>query len=422
LRGGGPHRILDHPRPSFLSSLNAPRRQECYMQVITILNHGTANDSTSGRNLVISRLEQWMVGVKGTGSTRWMINQGVGSLQNTAERQHSLYGWDTLGGILWARGIDKNVDKSVAFAASWAKAYGAANLTVNLAGHSRGSITAFKIANELQRNPETNGCHTNIFAIDPVPGNLGWVNNNAYKRIALEGNVRNTFMILAESERRNCFRAYIDRVFLQDLPMHRMDTIPGNHGGINELDSAEHESADVVLDHAVKFLSAHGTEFNHSPNTLKSDSQLLELYSEIMMKFQSYKDQGAKRNNKGFLAMGWASSGDRQVQTLQEDRSLRLGRNIPLLEKNKYRGREMKGLQGLVSQSAECRFFANSDHKSIFHRLHPNSWGYLRLLELGYNQATLDAMLSDRACHAEFFAMGNSARNHFNHWVDARTG
>jgi hypothetical protein len=361
------------------------------MPVLTILTHGTCNAS-SGKilgdpGLVISRLEQWMVGAAGGQDTQWMINQGVGTWLLNKE-QKTMPGWTLIGGIVWGKGIEEQVEAAIKFVKPWVKKYGANNVTVNLAGHSRGSITCMKIAHHLQEKNETKGCPVNMFLIDPVPGNMGCLNNGVYRKIAIEGNVKKSYMILAENERRNSFRAVIDNVFLQNMPQHQMDTIPGNHGGINETGAVDNESANVVLHHAVKFLVARGSEFNHGAATaIKTQNELLELYAQLMLKYQSYEAQGSRKNNTPFRFVGGVSSaGDRNVETkVKENRSLRIGRNIPFLEKNKYRGQGMKGLNGnLGALKNGFRFFANFHHRQIFGVAYPNAFQYVKDLEVAY--------------------------------------
>jgi hypothetical protein len=395
------------------------------MPVLTLLNHGTCNASTGhqllggDKNLVVSRLEQWMVGAKGSKDADWMINQGVGSGALTKEHEN-VWGWDQIGGIVWAKGIDDNVDRMVNFVHARAIRHGASNVTVNLAGHSRGSITCFKIAYRLHEKKETKDCPVNVFAIDPVPGNLGCVNNGSYKQIVLQTNVKNAFMILAENEKRNAFRAYVDQVFLQDLPTHQMDTIPGNHGGINELGAALNEAAQMVLHHAVRFLAAHGTPFGDGAlvTALKTQPQQLDLYAAIMVKFQEYKAQGARKNNAGFRIAGGVSTDDRNVETKQAKRSLRLGRNVPFLEKNKYRGQKLTSISPFAGLNEGSRFFANRDHKELFRQAFPNTWGYVRLLEGSFKSRTFGAMTQDQAFWGEYQQMSAAVREHVDHWLD----
>src|SRR5207344_1666419 len=103
----------------------------------------------------------------------------------------------------------------------------------------------------------------NIFAIDPVPGNTGSMNKESYDRIALGNNVDNSFLMLAESEHRQTFRPYIDALYSKGgNQKNQFDTMPGTHGGINELKGSEGEAAALVLSRALRFLRDNGTSFN----------------------------------------------------------------------------------------------------------------------------------------------------------------
>lgn len=389
-------------------------------KTITILNHGTMN--SSGDDLVISRLKSHMVGLRGG---TWMLNTGVGTFAQAMDR-HYLPGWNALGGTFWAKGINKNVDESVAFVKEHCKRNGAAMTQVNMAGHSRGSMTALKIAHALQKDDDTKGCDVNLFLIDPVPGNLGWVNSGMYKDIAISGNVKNAYMILAESERRNAFRPYVDKAFLYDMPTHRMDTIPGNHGGINELEAdGHHESADVVLHHAVKFLFEHGTDFNNGGQALQSTGQLLELYATIMVTFQKYKKQGHASRNLEYSLFGGMAKGDRKVQVQHRDKKVGWA-NVPGLEKNEFDGKAMKGMAqqvpSLAGLSRESRFFANHDHKSLFRVGYPSASAFIEKLEMGGNPQTFGAMVSDAGFRSDRDRMGERGLAHLLGWMQYASG
>ena len=387
---------------------------------ITILNHGTMN--SSGDDLVISRLKHHMVGLRGG---TWMLNTGVGTFAQAMDRKY-LPGWNALGGTFWAKGINKNVDDSVAFVKAHCARHGAGMVQVNMAGHSRGSMTALKIAHALQTDDDTKGCDVNLFLIDPVPGNLGWVNSGMYKDIAIAGNVKHAYMILAESERRNAFRPYVDKAFLYDMPTHRMDTVPGNHGGINELDAdGHHESADVVLHHAVKFLFEHGTDFNNGGQALRSTAQLLELYATIMLTFQKYKKQGHASKNLMYELIGGVATGDRTVQVHNANKKAGWA-NVPGLEKNKFDGKAMRGMRqhvpSLAGLSKESRFFANHDHKTLFRAAFPSASAFIEKLEMGGDAQTAGAMVADPVFRSDREKMGDQGRAHLLSWMQYLSG
>jgi hypothetical protein len=384
------------------------------MPSVTILNHGTFN--AEHEDIVISRLGKLLFGTR---NKQWMLNTGVGTLGQAKDR-HYLPGWNTLGGIFWAKGLDKNVEDAVTFVKGHCQNTvngAAATLKVNIAGHSRGSMTALKIAVRLREEEETKDCPVNLFLIDPVPGNLGWINAGMYKGIAIDrANVKHAYMILAESERRGAFKPYVDQTFLANEPTHYMDTIPGDHGGINASGAGKHESADVVLHHAVTFLREHGTGFKDTTGVLKNKAELLELYAGIMLKFLRYQKQG-----------GATATSDRKLQVYNRHKKVGIW-NKGGLEKNKFDGRSMRGMGTTVEAlsglqvAPEARFFANHDHKLILRDLHGGLCAQIERIEqanAGDRRAELrDEMCDDAAFHARYMAMGLDAREHFARWLN----
>jgi len=352
------------------------------------------------------------------------MNAGVGSSEQQEERAY-LKGWSAIGGIAWAKGMNKNVEDSVEFVRGHCKRRHASNMRVNMAGHSRGSMTALKIAHRLQEEDDTKGCEVNLFLIDPVPGNLGWVNSGMYKKIAMEGNVREAYMFLAESERRNAFKPYIDKKFLQNQPAYRMDSIPGNHGGINQLaNQGRHDSGYVVLHHAVTFLAEHGTAFNDSTLGTKSPVDLLEHYAAIMLDFQGYKSQGHKRSEGNVVfhvLAGGVTKGDRKVQ-VHNPQKFAGPLNVPNLEKNQFDSKPMVGLgtrvEALSGLSRETRFFANYDHKRLFRENLAAASAHIEQIELHNDKETRAAMFKDPAFLACHKGMGNLARHHVTKWLE----
>jgi hypothetical protein len=380
-------------------------------RTITILNHGTMNSNED--NLVIEKLD-YLLAPTGPKGGNWMANTGVGTSEQAGDRNY-LPGWNALGGTFWAKGLNKNVDDGVDFVKKHCALHGANNMNVNMAGHSRGSMTALKIAHALQEDPDTDGCEVNLFLIDPVPGNLGWINAGMYKNIAIQGNVKNAYMLLAETERRNAFRAYVDKKFLDALPTHRMDTVPGNHGGINELNpNGLHESADVVLHHAVTFLQTHGTVFHKPGRVTKTAEELSELYATIMLDFQKYKKQGHTIDNH--FGQGGVARGDRTVQV--ENKNVSSWLKPRHLAKDKVHGVGMTTLPhaALAGLNKATRFFANQDHKSQFRVTFPSAFNYIEKLETGATRQKLDAMLTDPAFYSDRDRMGEKGQQHLASW------
>jgi hypothetical protein len=379
---------------------------------VTILNQGTWNEENE--DIVIARLGLLLAGPR---NEWWMLNAGVGTRDQTDNRGNTFHGWNALGGAVWARGIDKNVEDAVTFVKRHChtSANGAANLTVNIAGHSRGSMTALKIAVRLKEEEKTADCPVNLFLIDPVPGNLGWVNAGMYKGIAIDkANVRNAHMILAESERRETFKPYVDQTFLANDPTHYMDTIPGNHGGINALAGNDHEAGDIVLHHAVEFLRGHGSVFEDTTAVSKGKPELLELYAGIMIKFLRYQKQG-----------GAKATDDRKLQVYNHHKKVGFW-NKGGLEKNQFDGRSMRGMGTAIPAlsglqvAPEARFFANQDHKHLLRESHGALCAHIERVEQANTPESRaqarDDMYNEPTFPARLFAMGLLGREHFGRW------
>src|SRR5262249_52919164 len=121
-----------------------------------------------GLGLAIAKMAQlW----RGTDGTDWILNEGVG----TQELRDQGGRFVRRRGALLREGVEANVQRAV----NWVKRRQGEvrdKLTVNLAGHSRGSVTCYKIARALCDDPSTKDIPVNLFAIDPVPGNTGSLN------------------------------------------------------------------------------------------------------------------------------------------------------------------------------------------------------------------------------------------------------
>jgi hypothetical protein len=376
------------------------------MTVLTILNHGTDNSTdtqtSDGFVLVISKIASLL------GSpANFILNEGAGTqkLRDTGVVSPRPQG------IFNGQGVEDNVRISV----DWVKRRiqelrpsGLKVTAVNLAGHSRGSITCYKIANKLSVDLRTHEIPINIFAIDPVPGNTGnFITRNGanYENIVLSGNVwrGNSFLMLAESEHRLVFRAYIDALYGARLPNHEFDTMPGTHGGINMLQGPEHEAADLVLSRALEFLKANG-----SPLKKEADAYILgagrrhDLYLELMGRIKKYKAHASvnpakKHSNSWEAVKNFAMSGlqvdkHRLVNVNHDKANFAVDpeRNGPALQGAQKR----KNFHGLTMNEAidrmsgaqahgtrAHRFFCNFDHEKIFGDLYPELAAYLSFLE-----------------------------------------
>jgi hypothetical protein len=359
------------------------------MTVLTVLSHGTANstdtETSEGCVLVISQIANLLDGEDGKD---WILNEGAGTkkLRATGIKSSSVKG---IGG---GKGVEDNVSRSVNWIMErFKKLHG--NITVNLAGHSRGSITCYKIARALCDDPVSARIPINIFAIDPVPGNTGnaFTNNGEnYRNIIQGGNLwaGNSFLLLAESEHRLVFRPYVDALYGWGLPRHKFDTIPGTHGGINMLDGDEREAADIVLSRALAFLSV-----NQSPMTRTADNYILNgeerlfKYAQLMIRIRKYKSHASINPLKGGLgAVGNFVTGGLRFErhrvanvqantTRQEQQGTFAGGGEKL---NKV----FKVMSGDKANSERShRFFCNLDHQELFRVSYATIYELVRTLE-----------------------------------------
>jgi hypothetical protein len=130
------------------------------MPVVTILCHGTANSTnrgtSSGSELVITRISALLTGQEGE---QWILNEGAGTQELRDQNRVS----GGFMGVFAGEGVEANAEASVRFVKRTLERE--KHLTVNLAGHSRGSITCYKIAYKLLQTYGTN-LPVNIFILD----------------------------------------------------------------------------------------------------------------------------------------------------------------------------------------------------------------------------------------------------------------
>jgi hypothetical protein len=204
-----------------------------------------------------------------------------------------------------------------------------------------------------------------------------------YRHIALGPNVRNSFLMLAEMERRGPFRTYIDAKYVGDNKDHQADTMPGIHGGINELTGFESEAAQLVLSRALRFLKANGSRFawvNGENNTKfngttkyildkngDSPSGTLAMYSKIMLRIEDYKghaqsygEKDRKANVLGPKAT-WATSGHQLPDPLTSGRDDHHGLNVDEAFKRMHSGDP----NYVPYAQRTYRFFANQEHQVL---------------------------------------------------------
>ena len=381
------------------------------MRVITILSHGTANStnrSTSGGSeLVISKLARLLAGQDGAD---WILNEGAGTKE--LRRQ----GIDS-GGFMGAaagEGVQANVDKSVDFVKRQLKRFSGGigssrGIAINLAGHSRGSITCYKIANALlnDADPAVRALPVNIFAIDPVPGNNGTINEENYNHLALGSNVKKSFLLLAESEHRLNFRPYVDALYSIGKKEHKFDTIPGTHGKINELTGSQSEAAALVLSRALIFLKKNGSLFGAEANNfILNEAASSRMYSKLMMRLKKYKAAASVNPFKGGLSgvvnLGMTSlnvdkhrivnvAGDKSTWGTDNTSATDQGANTR--NRTDHHGLNMgtalkrMGVAGGSHAQRPNRFFANQHHEKLFEKLYGPIFNGVKNLERSGDKA-----------------------------------
>lgn len=443
------------------------------MKYLTILNHGTAN-SSSTTDLVISKLADLLDGRE---EHDWILNEGAGTdelyarddvgkgKENIASAaygalkglargeglarsvsRHSNLGvapetTATLGGIVAGKGVEKNVARAVKFVNRQLEAFGARSggITVNLAGHSRGSITCYKIARALRNDAATKMIPVNVFAIDPVPGNMGALNDANYKNIALGGNIVNSFLMLAESEHRLAFRPYVDALYSMGLANHKVDTIPGTHGGINELAGSEKESAHIVMSRAVEFLHANQTRFKNGFDIwTPGNSWKLETYANLMRKIKKYQRDASLFNPLNLVTGGgqvetqrtavvhgpkeaWGVGMEQVAGVVDSDAAQRTRKDHHGLKLNEALKRGNMLPTDVHSERAN-RFFANLEHQTLFSQAYPRLRNNFLQLERGVDKARLKEIQAELPGNwsSDSTNMSMPEREYCAHWLKKR--
>jgi hypothetical protein len=305
-----------------------------------------------------------------------------------------------IAGIGGGKGVEANVSRSLQWLKMRREELGG-DIVVNLVGHSRGSITCYKIARALCNDQSTTLIPINIFAIDPVPGNTGHVftgNGENYKNIILGGNVwrGNSFLLLAESEHRLVFRPYVDALYSVGLDNHKFDTIPGTHGGINMLDGAEHEAADIVLSRALGFLIENGSPMRDTVKTYILDGkEKLGKYAELMCRIKKYKRHASVNPLKGNI-VNFAMSGFQverhRIANVQGNKggfgpksAIQDDDKAQQVRRKDFHGLNLSEAIGLSGGEAHAslphRFFCNLEHQNLFGVAYSTIYETVRTLE-----------------------------------------
>lgn len=366
------------------------------MKFLTVLNHGTCNstntNTSEGNELVITKIMTLLQEFDQS-----LLNQGAGTQELRDTGVVSGEGQ----GIFNGQGVEENVLRSLAWIRQ-KKQESAEEITVNLVGHSRGSITCYKTAHKMGASIDLNRVRVNIFAIDPVPGNTGnFITRNGanYENIVLGTNVRdgNSFLMLAESEHRVVFRAYVDALYGLGLPNHEFDTIPGTHGGINMLLGYEREAASLVLSRALAFLRAHGSTLKPKADAfVLSDAERLELYLKLMERVYKYEAHASvnpfrKHTNSWESVKNLAFSGFQvdkhrivNVNHAKADFAVRKDQARPAnqapQQRKNFHGLKLRdavdrtaelGESDFVYATRAQRFFCNREHEALFRARYP---------------------------------------------------
>jgi hypothetical protein len=411
------------------------------MTVLTILNHGTANSTdrvatSEGCMLVISQIAELLAGVE---DKDWMLTEGAG----TAKLRDTGVNSSAIAGIGGGKGVEDNVVRAV----RWIKerrAQVGSDVTVNLAGHSRGSITCYKIARALCNDASTSRIPINIFAIDPVPGNTGDAftkNGENYKNIILGGNVwrGNSYLLLAESEHRLVFRPYVDALYSVGMKDHKFDTIPGTHGGINMLDGGEHEAAAIVLSRALRFLQKNASPMKNTVDSYILDGRArLGKYAELMCRIKKYKRDASVNPLKGGVGgvVNFAMSGfqvERHRVANVHGKKNAFGPESLAEDNGKARRGDFHGLNlgkaiGQMSGSEAHatrphRFFCNLDHQTLFAKTYATLYETVRTLERsgvgGVEKAKIRSRLLGE-CSAAYNSMQGAEKVYFDRFLAKR--
>jgi hypothetical protein len=236
-----------------------------------------------------------------------------------------------------------------------------------MCGWSRGGVTCFKIANRLYHKASyaVKQIPVRIFAIDPVPGSAGVLNNHMYKHIDLNPNVKECTIILAETEKRGLFQPVLDPIFFDITrpETYLWDKMPGNHSGVLTENPEHGDAAVIVRDMAKRFLyEPHPSLGLPTPATrfgneafLTAD-EILTRYSKVMLEFEAYVKMG-----QGFGNLAQGGFGDtRKVLSMTDKKAL--------MSKNRWQG---SGVKFAPKSGKQTRFFANNHHAELFRTRYP---------------------------------------------------
>lgn len=180
---------------------------------------------------------------------------------------------------------------------------------INLIGWSRGAVTALIIANKVAEIfPDIKDI--NIFAIDPVAGRDAGIDPDKPENRTIPAAVKNYLAFLAMGENRRTFKPQdATRVIVQS-PASNVVFLPidGIHGSPALHDKATKEISQIAWSTAYLFLTHLGTPIQKTPPFfVRSDSGLLEAYSNMKLKDEVYKSIKQKGMIQFIIGRGFSS-------------------------------------------------------------------------------------------------------------------
>jgi hypothetical protein len=298
------------------------------MAVFTIYCHGTGGHRDKPDKEIVAAMGRRAVGQE---YVNYLILDGVGGTPKNKEGKNPMAGtfnWADknkgakggtpaeLGGGERVRGLfksmrasasgfglDDNVRHAIVAVANLIDGPGLPD-TINMIGWSRGAITAISIANALFDPSTTEGLfrsiRCNIYAIDPVAGAEAGHGPDAESKRLVPPTVKNLMVLLATGENRTTFSPQ-DLSRLQVVDKAATNAVflpfPGKHSTVAQQDDPKaFEVANVCWTLAYRFFRQFGTDPGNPARVLRSDEQMLDDYSGIVLK----KPQYAKIRQKGF--------------------------------------------------------------------------------------------------------------------------
>jgi len=239
------------------------------MTLVTLYCSGTAFDANSDDIIA------WLVQntANPTGKAAYHV-PGPGSDMRVAH-MHTSVRW--LGQVL-DQALGVTVDTVAKGAADFIKALRPRPSTVNIAGWSRGSVTAVLIANQIAP------INTNLFLFDPVPGGPNQFLRSRASTIGSNVARCNTVLMNDEVGVASYLFQPLERPFTKGRPGFRVFLLPGTHGSAvryqNGAETIFYDTTHIGAHLVSKFLGECGTPV--APTRLLSPVDLLSCYARLM--------------------------------------------------------------------------------------------------------------------------------------------